>query len=79
MVREEQILLVREREDGGWTMPGGWADVGESPSAMVVREMKEESGYDVVPRKAGSGLRPQQTSSSAAADPRLQALLLYAI
>ena len=32
-------------------MPGGWADVGESPSAMVVREVKEESGYDVVPRK----------------------------
>ena len=51
VVREEQILLVREREDGGWTMPGGSADVGESPSAMVVREVKEESGYDVVPRK----------------------------
>ena len=51
MVRENQILLVREREDGGWTLPGGWADVGESPSAMVVREVKEESGYDVAPRK----------------------------
>ena len=51
VVREDQILLVREREDGGWTMPGGWADVGESPSEMVVREVKEESGFDVVPRK----------------------------
>jgi ADP-ribose pyrophosphatase YjhB (NUDIX family) len=51
VVRAEQILLVREREDGGWTLPGGWADVGESPSAMVVREVKEESGYDVSPRK----------------------------
>ena len=51
VVRENQILLVREREDGGWTLPGGWADVGESPSAMVVREVKEESGYDVAPRK----------------------------
>jgi ADP-ribose pyrophosphatase YjhB (NUDIX family) len=51
VIREGQILLVREREDGGWTMPGGWADVGEGPSAMVVREVKEESGYDVVPRK----------------------------
>lgn len=30
---------------------GGWADVGESPSAMVIREVKEESGFDVVPRK----------------------------
>jgi ADP-ribose pyrophosphatase YjhB (NUDIX family) len=42
---------VREREDGGWTMPGGWADVGEAPSEMVVREVKEESGFDVVPHK----------------------------
>jgi len=51
VVRDDQILLVRERADGGWTLPGGWADVGESPSAMVVREVKEESGFDVVPRK----------------------------
>jgi ADP-ribose pyrophosphatase YjhB (NUDIX family) len=51
IVRDNQILLVREREDGGWTIPGGWADVGESPRAMVIREVKEESGYDVVPRK----------------------------
>jgi ADP-ribose pyrophosphatase YjhB (NUDIX family) len=51
VVRDNQILLVREREDGGWTMPGGWADVGESPTAMVVREVKEESGFDVAPRK----------------------------
>jgi ADP-ribose pyrophosphatase YjhB (NUDIX family) len=51
VVRADHILLVREREDGGWTLPGGWVDVGESPSAMVVREVKEESGYDVAPRK----------------------------
>jgi ADP-ribose pyrophosphatase YjhB (NUDIX family) len=51
VVLENQILLVREREDGKWTIPGGWADVGDSPSDMVVREVKEETGYDVVPRK----------------------------
>jgi ADP-ribose pyrophosphatase YjhB (NUDIX family) len=51
VVRQGQILLVREREDGRWTMPGGWADVGESPTEMVVREVKEESGFDVAPRK----------------------------
>src|ERR1700752_4900111 len=51
VVREQQILLVREREDGGWALPGGWADIGEPPSAMVVREVKEESGFEVVPRK----------------------------
>jgi ADP-ribose pyrophosphatase YjhB (NUDIX family) len=42
-----KILLVRERVDGGWCMPGGWADVGEAPSAMVEREAWEESGLRV--------------------------------
>ena len=46
-----QILLVKERKDGLWTLPGGWADVGESPSVAAIREVKEESGYDVVVRK----------------------------
>ncbi len=44
---EENVLLVREREDGLWTLPGGWVDVGESPSESVEREVKEESGYEV--------------------------------
>jgi ADP-ribose pyrophosphatase YjhB (NUDIX family) len=44
---EGAILLVREREDGLWTLPGGWVDVGESPSESVEREVKEESGYEV--------------------------------
>lgn len=48
---QDRVLLVKERSDGGWTLPGGWADVGESPSVSVVREVKEESGYDVVARK----------------------------
>ncbi|YAG17112.1 NUDIX hydrolase [Nostoc sp. DSM 114161] len=41
----DKILLVREKEDGCWTLPGGWADIGESPSDGVVREVYEESGY----------------------------------
>jgi ADP-ribose pyrophosphatase YjhB (NUDIX family) len=44
--REDEILLVRERVDDAWTLPGGWADVGESPAESVVREVREESGYD---------------------------------
>lgn len=43
--RDETILMVREREDGCWTLPGGWADVGDSPSEVVVKEVFEESGY----------------------------------
>jgi ADP-ribose pyrophosphatase YjhB (NUDIX family) len=39
------VLLVRERSDGGWTLPGGWVDVNDSPSAAVAREILEESGY----------------------------------
>lgn len=49
--RDEQVLLVRETEDGGWSLPGGWADVGDSPSVAAVREVREESGYEVVVRK----------------------------
>ncbi len=44
---QARLLLVREREDGCWTLPGGWADVGSSPSLNVIREVREESGYDV--------------------------------
>jgi ADP-ribose pyrophosphatase YjhB (NUDIX family) len=42
-----QILLVQERSDGGWTLPGGWCDVGEAPGVAVAREVEEESGYRV--------------------------------
>lgn len=41
------VLLVREKEDGLWTLPGGWIDVGESPGEAVEREVAEESGYKV--------------------------------
>jgi ADP-ribose pyrophosphatase YjhB (NUDIX family) len=43
--RGDTVLLVRERSDNRWTLPGGWADVGESPSESVVREVYEESGF----------------------------------
>jgi len=42
--REDKLLLVRERSDGRWTLPGGWADVCASPAENVVREVQEESG-----------------------------------
>ena len=42
-----RLLLVRERSDGGWTLPGGWADVGLTPAENVVREVREESGFEV--------------------------------
>ncbi len=45
--RGDRMLLVREQAEGLWTLPGGWADVGDSPSVAAVREVKEESGFDV--------------------------------
>lgn len=43
--RDNKLLFVKEREDGCWALPGGWADIGDSPSEVIVREIQEESGY----------------------------------
>ena len=47
--KDEQILMVKEKKDDKWALPGGFCDVGLSPSENVVKEIKEESGYDVMP------------------------------
>jgi ADP-ribose pyrophosphatase YjhB (NUDIX family) len=51
VIRDNKILLVKEAADNCWAMPGGWADVGDTPSEVAVRETKEESGYDVKVKK----------------------------
>lgn len=43
--RDDTILLVRERMDGKWSLPGGWVDIGEPPSRAIEREIFEESGF----------------------------------
>src|SRR5579883_2269846 len=46
--RGERLLLVREKADAGrWTLPGGWADVNESPAEAVAKEVREEAGLVV--------------------------------
>lgn len=45
--KDEQILMVKEKIDEKWALPGGWADIGLSPSEVAVKEAKEESGFDV--------------------------------
>lgn len=45
--KDHKILMVKENTDGGWSLPGGWGDIGLSPSEVVVKEVKEESGFDV--------------------------------
>jgi ADP-ribose pyrophosphatase YjhB (NUDIX family) len=44
---EERVLLMQERSDRCWSPPGGWADPLDTPTAAVVREVREETGYDV--------------------------------
>jgi len=45
--RDDRILLVKEKIDDAWTLPGGWADPCQSPSEAVAREVFEESGFEV--------------------------------
>jgi len=42
----DEILMAKESVDGRWTIPGGWADIGDSPSEAVRKEIKEETGLD---------------------------------
>ncbi|WP_424832905.1 NUDIX hydrolase [Ruegeria sp.] len=47
VIRDAQILLVRERSDGKWALPGGFADIGSSPAENIEREVWEEAGLKV--------------------------------
>lgn len=51
VVRDNKILLIQERMDGKWAMPGGWADLGNAPASVAEREVWEESGYRVKAEK----------------------------
>src|SRR5690349_6736957 len=42
---DERVLLMQEKTDGRWSLPGGWADPGEAPSTAATREILEETGY----------------------------------
>ncbi len=43
----DQLLMVQERMDSKWTVPGGWADIGLTPTENVEKEVKEETGLEV--------------------------------
>ena len=47
--RDDKILMVKEKMDNKWCLPGGYADTGMTPSEIAINEVKEESGYDVKP------------------------------
>ena len=45
--KDNKILMVKENTDGDWSLPGGWGDIWLTPSEVAVKEVKEESGFDV--------------------------------
>jgi ADP-ribose pyrophosphatase YjhB (NUDIX family) len=47
--RDNKILLIREKLDGLWALPGGWADIGYTPAEVAVKEVREEAGLEVIP------------------------------
>src|SRR5215207_525871 len=51
VIRDNKILLIQERADDKWAMPGGWADLGNSPASVAEREVFEESGFHVKAEK----------------------------
>jgi ADP-ribose pyrophosphatase YjhB (NUDIX family) len=44
---KKEVLLAREGADGKWSLPGGWGDIGLTPSEVIIKEFKEETGLDV--------------------------------
>ena len=51
VVHNNRILLIQERMDEKWAMPGGWADLGNAPASVAEREVWEESGFRVKAEK----------------------------
>jgi ADP-ribose pyrophosphatase YjhB (NUDIX family) len=51
VIRENKILMVKEKVDGAWSLPGGWADVNTSVRESAIRECLEEAGAVVKPKR----------------------------
>lgn len=49
--QDGKLLMVQEKWDGRWTIPGGWADIGLSPAEVAAKEVREEAGLEVRPIK----------------------------
>ena len=49
--KDNKILMVKEKVDGAWALPGGWADLNSSVSESAIRECKEEAGALVKPKR----------------------------
>ncbi|AYV70626.1 NUDIX hydrolase [Bacillus sp. PK3-056] len=45
--QDNKILMVKEKTDNSWALPGGWGDIGLTPAEVAVKEVQEESGFKV--------------------------------
>ncbi len=60
---EGRVLLHRRTDNGRWCLPGGAIEAGETAEQSIVREVREETGYDVtVVRLTGVYSHPAQTT-----------------
>jgi ADP-ribose pyrophosphatase YjhB (NUDIX family) len=48
---ESKILLVKEKNDNKWSLPGGWADIDLSICENIIKEAKEEAGAEIKPKR----------------------------
>ncbi|MBE9101719.1 NUDIX hydrolase [Vacuolonema iberomarrocanum] len=64
VLEDGQIVLVRRRDDGRWSLPGGIVDWGEDVRTVLKRELAEETGLDVISvgRLVGVYSSPQRDS-----------------
>ena len=44
---QDRILLHRRSDSGNWALPGGAMDIGETFAESAIREVREETGFDV--------------------------------
>lgn len=51
IIRDNEILLVKEKIDGKWALPGGYQDVNRSVRENIIKEASEEAGAVVNPNK----------------------------
>jgi len=47
VVKNDMVLLEKRYDDDTWGIPGGWAEVGESPQESLIREFWEETGLNI--------------------------------
>lgn len=79
-VREEQgrLLLVRRCDSGGWELPGGRVDIGESAVEAAVRETAEEAGLRVrITGLVGLFTDPAHVVEAAAGEIRQQFVVCF--